>query len=368
MKIKLVDLGKQNLFLKREINKAINKVINGAAFIGTKSNRFITEFESSFAEYLGISYCITCGNGTDAIEIALRALNVGSGDEVIVPSHTWISTAEAVLNAGAKPVFVDTLYDYYTIDPEKIESKITKKTKAIIPVHLYGLPAKMHEIMKVARKHKLKIIEDCAQAHGAEYDGRKAGTYGDISTFSFFPSKNLGAYGDAGCVVTNSRSLAESARLISNHGQNVKNTHLVCGRNSRMDGIQASILKVKLKYLDDWNEERIKLSELYKLYLSDSGHIKCPAAYKYAKHVYHLYVIQTGERDLYRNKLNQNGIETNIHYPRILPLLKPFKKNSGRIKDYANSLEYQERIISLPMYPGLEINKLKKVCKVLRDK
>lgn len=366
MKIKLVDLSKQNLFLKKEINNAIKNVINETAFIGTKSNRFIIDFETSFAEYLGINFCVSCGNGTDAIEIALKTLNIGSGDEVIVPSHTWISTAEAVLNVGAKPVFVDTLYDYYTIDPDKIENKITKKTKAIIPVHLYGLPAKMDEIMKIAGKHKLKIIEDCAQAHGAEYKGKKAGTYGDISTFSFFPSKNLGAYGDAGCIVTNSKNLAESARLISNHGQSVKNTHLVTGRNSRMDGIQAAILKVKLKYLDRWNEERIKLSELYSLYLSDCKHIKCPVTYNNAKHVYHLYVIQTEKRDYYIDLLNQNEIETNIHYPKILPLLKPFRKISGNIKDYNTSFDYQEKILSLPLFPGLQIKELKKVCKVLQ--
>jgi dTDP-4-amino-4,6-dideoxygalactose transaminase len=243
MKIPFVDLKAQYLTVKDDLDAAILKVVSDTAFV---SGRYATVFEGAFAEYIGVENCVAVGNGTDALEIALQAIGVELGDEVIVPANTFIATAEGVSNIGAKPVFVDVDPKTYNIDPAKVEEKITSRTKAVIPVHLYGLPAEMDAVMDIARRHDLKVLEDCAQAHGATYKERKVGTFGDVATFSFYPSKNLGAFGDAGAIVTNDKEVAERARLIANHGQISKNRHTIIGRNSRMDGIQGAVLSVKL--------------------------------------------------------------------------------------------------------------------------
>ena len=267
--IQRVDLKALYLELKEEIDKAVSDCIAESNFI---KGKIVSQFENAFSKYLGLNYCVGCGNGTDALELILKSLNIGIGDEVIVPALTWIATAEAVNNVGAEPIFVDINQDNYTIDVSKIEEKITSKTKAIIPVHLYGCPADMNEIIRIAKEYELFIVEDCAQAHGAEYSGKKVGTFGIAAAFSFFPSKNLGAFGDGGAVVTNNEELANKVRMISNHGQlQTRHLHAVIGRNSRLDSIQASVLNVKLPYLDKWNTNRIKVSQLYKFRLGING-------------------------------------------------------------------------------------------------
>src|SRR5688572_13655014 len=267
MKVPFVDLKAQYLSLKDEFDAAISQVVSQTAFVG---GRYAAAFESEFAEYLGVGHCVAVANGTDAIEIALKAVGIEPGDEVLVPANTFFATAEAVGNIGAIPVFVDCDAATYNIDAAKIEERITSNTKAIIPVHLYGLPADMDAIMPIASKHGFKVIEDCAQAHGATYKGRKVGSFGDAATFSFYPSKNLGAFGDAGAIVTNSAEVADSARLIANHGQPAKNRHTIVGRNSRIDGIQAAVLSVKLKHLDKWLDARRENAAIYNDLLAGS--------------------------------------------------------------------------------------------------
>ena len=253
MKVPFVDLKAQYASIKDEIDAAVLKVMGETAFV---AGRYASAFEDEFAAYIGAEHCIAVANGTDAIEIGLQAARIGPGDEVIVPANTFIATAEGVSNIGATPVFVDIDPETYLLDVSKIEEKITPKTKAIIAVHLYGLPAEMNGIMEIARRNGLKVLEDCAQAHGATCKGQKVGTFADVATFSFYPSKNLGAFGDAGALVTNDTDTAERARLIANHGQISKNRHTIIGRNSRMDGIQAAVLSVKLGRLDGWLENR----------------------------------------------------------------------------------------------------------------
>ncbi|MGA2296787.1 MAG: DegT/DnrJ/EryC1/StrS family aminotransferase [FCB group bacterium] len=359
--IPFVDLQAQYKNIKSEIDDAIADVISDTAFI---SGKYAAKFEEEFAAYLGIKSCVGCGNGTDAIEILLKSFNVGIGDEVIVPAHSWISTSEAVSNVGAKPVFVDIHPDYYTIDVSKIEGKITSKTRAIIPVHLFGLPAEMDEIMKIAQKHKLIVIEDAAQAHGAEYKGKKVGTIGDAAIFSFYPGKNLGAYGDAGCMVTNNEEIATKARMLANHGQLVKHEHKFEGRNSRLDGIQAAILSVKLPYLDKWNEARRLHAELYCKLLSLKN-VKLPSAPAYSKHVYHVFAIQVENRTELIARFKAAGIETLIHYPTPLPFLEAYRHLGHKIDDFPVVSGYTDKLLSLPMFPELTEKQIESVCEVI---
>jgi len=363
VKVPLVDLKAQYQSIKNEIDSAIQECINDSSFIGGER---VHAFEKSFAEFLGIKNCIGCANGTDAIELVLKGLGIGSGDEVIVPAYTWISTAEAPGTVGANPVFVDVVDGLYTIDYAKIEEKISSKTKAIIPVHLYGLPAEMDEIMEIANRHSLKVIEDCAQAHGAAYKGKKVGNFGHASTFSFYPSKNLGAYGDAGCMVTNADDLALQLRMLSNHGQQGKNNHFFEGRNSRLDTIQAMILSVKLQKLDQWTLLRIKNAELYKSKLQGTK-IGLPQNPDYSKHVYHVFVIQIEERDKVINVLAEAGIGTAIHYPLPLPFTKPYEHLGYSPDDFPVSSGMSGKILSLPMYPELTEEQIDFVCDTLLD-
>ena len=353
MKVPFVDLGRQYRNLQQGLDTAIFSVIRDRAFIGNLNNPYVREFEKHFALFTGARYCIACGNGTDALEILIKSIGIGPGDEVIVPSISWIATAEAVSNMGATPVFADIEPDYFTIDPAKIEEKITEQTKAIIPVHLYGHPADMNRIMNIARKYNLKIIEDCAQAHGAGINGQRVGTFGDAGAFSFFPGKNLGAFGDAGCMVTNDPEIADMARMISQHGQpGKKHVHFIEGRNSRMDGIQAAVLDAKLKHLVKWTNLRIEHAASYTKQLSDVP-IVLPKARADYRHVFHLFVIRSDKRNELMAFLKEKNIATAIQYPTALPFLDAYARFHHTEDDFPIAAEYQKQILSLPMFPEL---------------
>lgn len=346
--IPFVDLKAQYLSIKDDIDKAIQDVIEQTAFIG---GTVIKEFEAAFAAYIGTKHCIGCGNGTDSIEILLKAMNIGSGDEVLVPANSWISTSEAVSAIGATPVFVD-VDEFYCINISLAEKKITAKTKAIIPVHLYGHPADMPAVMKLAEKYDLKVIEDCAQSHGAEINGKRTGTWGHAASFSFYPGKNLGAYGDAGAMLTSDDELAAVCRQIANHGQIKKHHHVREGRNSRLDTLQAAILLAKLPYIDNWTKARVKHAGLYNELLRDADVTTAPVR-KNSTHVYHLYVIQTQRREDLQKYLKENGVETALHYPTALPLLPCYAQYNYRSEDFPVAFHNQSRILSLPMYAEL---------------
>ena len=362
MRVPFVDLKAQYMSLKAEFDAAILRVLSETAFV---AGRYAAAFEREFADYLGVKHCIGVANGTDAIEIALLSVGIRSGDEVLVPANTFFATAEAVVNIGAVPVFVDIDAATYNIDPDRIEAAITPLTKAIIPVHLYGLPAEMEPIVQVARKHDLKIVEDCAQAHGATYNGQKVGTFGDAATFSFYPSKNLGAFGDGGAIVTNGDDVEALARAISNHGQLTKNKHSMIGRNSRLDGLQGAILSVKLPHLDGWIEARRSRAALYGKLLAGSG-IALPVEPDGRQHTYHLYVVQVPDRDLVQARLKEAEIETGIHYPTALPFLEPFAKGGHTPSDFPVAHEQMGRLLSLPMYAELSDEMIEHVCATLK--
>ena len=345
MNIPFVDLHRQYLRIKDEIDAAIAGVIQDSAYIGGDR---VTQFEREFAEWLGAEHVVACANGTDSIEMLLDAFGVGPGDEVIVPALSWISTAEAVGTRGATPIFVD-IDATYCIDATKIESKITPRTKGIIPVHLYGCPANMPTIMEIAERHSLFVLEDCAQAHGAMINGRKVGTIGHAASFSFYPGKNLGAYGDAGGVATNDAEIARTVRMIANHGQPQKHTHLIEGRNSRMDGMHAAVLSVKLRHLDQWTAERIAAAARYHELLADSA-LTLPHTPEGFKHVFHLYVVQSENRDDLATKLGDSGVSTAIHYPTPMPAMACYSPLQTPASDYAVAATACQRILSLPMF------------------
>ena len=357
--IPLVDLKKQYKSIKSEIDNSIKDILSNTSFIGGNN---VIGFETNFKKYIGVNHCISCANGTDSIEILLKALDIGKGDEVIVPAISWISTSEAVSSVGAKPVFVDIDPEYYTIDLTKIERATTNKTKAIIPVHLYGQPVDMIKLMAIAKKHNLKVIEDCAQAHGAEFNRKKIGSFGDCASFSFYPGKNLGAYGDAGAMITNDSKIAEKARMIANHGQKEKHNHIIEGRNSRMDSIHAAVLNVKLNYLNSWTNKRIEIAEKYNSLLFKSS-ISCPKKIKNGKHVYHLYVVRSSQRDKLKKELAEKGISSAIHYPTALPFLKCYKNLDNLKKDFPVASLYTKQILSIPIFPELTKKEINFICK-----
>lgn len=358
--IPFVDLGAQYRSIKNEIDKAIEQCIADGNFIKGKA---VELFENRFADYLGAEYCLGCGNGTDALEIILSSLGIGPGDEVIVPALSWISTSEAVNNVGAEPVFVDINPLTYTINTDLIEEKITNKTKAIIPVHLYGCPADMNEIVRIAAMYKINVIEDCAQAHGAEYFDKKVGTFGIASAFSFFPSKNLGAFGDAGAIVTSNQHLYENARKISNHGQlKTKHEHSLIGRNSRLDSLQASILNIKLTHLDIWNLKRINIAAFYLKQLAANKKINLPQIQDNTKHVFHLFVIRCKNRARLAKILDEKKISWAVHYPTPLPFLEAYKYKKHKSSEFPVSSKITNEIISLPMFPELSEYQLNIIC------
>lgn len=361
MKIPFVDLKSQYLSVKNEIDSAIQEVISHTAFVGGQT---VKSFEDAFAGYSGAAYAVGCANGTDAIEIALKAMGIKPGDEVIVPACTWISTAESVSAIGAIPVFADVLPGLYTIDPEDISRKVTSETRAIIPVHLYGLPAEMDEIMDVADKHGLMVMEDCAQAHGATYKGKKVGTFGEAASFSFYPGKNLGAYGDGGAMITDDERIAETMSMICDHGQKGKHNHLIEGRNSRLDGIQAAVLKVKLNHIEKWTDARNGNARYYNEKLADTG-LLIPVIPDYSRHVFHLYVVQVENREQIMKLLGEKGIATGIHYPTPLPYLKAYEKLGHQPGDFPVSYRQKDKILSLPMFPELTREQIDYVCESL---
>lgn len=364
MHIPLVDLKAQYQTIKPEIDATIQDVIEETAFIRGK---YVEKFESEYAKKYGVKHCIGVANGTDAIFIALKMLGIGQGDEVITTASSWIATSETISLTGAKPVFVDIEKDYYTIDPSKIEDKITSKTKAILPVHLYGQPANITAIKKICDEHELFLVEDCAQAHFAEFDEKKVGTFGDAGTFSFFPGKNLGAYGDAGAIITDDDALAEKMRRFANHGSLKKHDHEVEGINSRLDGLQAAVLSVKLKYIDEWNKKRYENASYYTKLLNEVNGISTPKIRKHVSHIFHQYVIRMKKRDELVAFLRKNGIETGIHYPVALPFLKAYDYLGHKPVDFPVAYEYQNEILSLPMYPELNRQMIEQIIKLIHD-
>lgn len=359
-KLPFVDLKAQYKSIKNELDGAIFRCIEDADFI---KGSVVERFEQCFASYIGADHCISCANGTDALEMILNALGIGDGDEVIVPALSWISTAECVSNTGAEPVFIDVNSHDCLIDPSLIEEKITPLTKAIIPVHLYGNPADMHTINEIAKRHNLFVVEDCAQSHGAEINCKKTGTFGIASAFSFFPSKNLGAFGDAGAVITSNPELAEKIRMLSNHGQlKVKHDHKIIGRNSRMDSLQAAVLQVKLRYLDIWNNLRINAAKQYIWYLSGNMKISLPVTQPGHKHVFHLFVIQSENREDLISKLDAENISYGIHYPHPMPFLEAYGYKNLTPSDFPAASAVTGKILSLPIYPEILPEQIKKVC------
>lgn len=363
MHVPFVDLNAQYQSIKESVDDAISNTIRDSSYIGGQS---VKEFEKAFANHIGVKEVIGCANGTDSIEILLQSYGIGAGDEVIVPAASWISTSEAVSTVGAVPIFVDSEDGYFTIDSLLIEKAITPKTKAIIPVHLYGHPADMPAIMKIAYKHKLIVIEDCAQAHGAKINGQFVGSFGHAASFSFYPGKNLGAYGDAGCMATNDIAIAVNARMIANHGQQGKHNHITEGRNSRLDGLQAAILSAKLPMLIEWTEKRIKNAALYTGLLQEAG-IELPESKIDYQHVFHLYVIKINDRESVKQKLADAGIETAIHYPKALPFLECYSGRGFSSADFPVAHRDQDQILSLPMFAELTVEQIGYVVKVIKE-
>ena len=364
MNIPLVDLKTQYLSIKHDIDNAINDVINETSFI---KGKYLTKFENEFAKANNSKFCIGVGNGTDALYIALKALGLGKGDEVITTALSWISTPEAILLCGAKPVFIDINPNTFNLDEKKIESQISSKTKAILPVHLYGQPSEILKIKEISQKHSLYLIEDCAQAHFSKYNDQKVGTFGEIGTFSFYPGKNLGAFGDGGALITNDTSLAERIRRIANHGSLNKHDHMIAGINSRLDGIQAAILSVKLNHIDNWNKKRLEIAKLYSLSLKDIGDIEVPLISSSTKHIFHIYVIKTDHREELKKFLQEKGISTGIHYPKALPFLPPFSHLKNSIEIFKNSYITTNKILSLPIYPELKQNQIEYIINSIKS-
>jgi dTDP-4-amino-4,6-dideoxygalactose transaminase len=362
MKIPFVDLKAQYISIKEEIDQAISNVIQDSAFIGGK---YAKVFEENFAKYIGIKYCIGVGNGTDALYVALKALGIAEGDEVITAANTFIATSEAIAMTGAKTVFIDCDKDTYNINVEKIENVISSKTKAIIPVHLYGLPANMDRIIEIADRHSLLIIEDAAQAHGAAFKGANVGTFGDITCFSFYPGKNLGAYGDAGAVLTDNDELAEKVRMMANHGRKEKYGHQFEGVNSRLDGLQAAVLDTKLKHLEEWTARRREVARMYDEGLNDV--VVTPASMEDSRHVYHLYVVRVKEREKIQTFLSERGVSTGIHYPTPLPFLDAYRHLDHRTSDFPIAYAYKDEILSLPMHGDITNGQVEFVIQSLRD-
>lgn len=360
--IPLVDLEAQYRQIKEDIDAVIGDVVHSRAFI---QGKYVTAFEADFARLQQCDHVIGCSNGTSALFLALMAAGIKAGDEVITTPATFIATAEAICHVGAVPVFVDIDPDTYTINPSLIESRITPKTRAILPVHLYGNPADMDSIMALARDHDLRVIEDCAQAHLATYNSRPVGTFGDAGAFSFYPGKNLGAFGDAGAVITGDPEHAKMIRLLADHGRDSKYIHSIIGYNLRMDGLQGAILLVKLKYLQRWTEQRRSNAHLYSSLLHDIEELQLPISRDGSGHVYHLYVVQVPNRDKVLSHLQENGVAASIHYPVPLHLQPALKYLGHREGDFPVAEHAARHIVSLPMYPELTSEQIEHVCSVL---
>jgi dTDP-4-amino-4,6-dideoxygalactose transaminase len=363
MPVPLADLQLQYQTIKGEIDNAIAAVISDNAFI---RGPYVDAFEREFAEAVETKHCVSCANGTDALFLALTALNVRRGDEVITTAHSWISTSAMITHAGASVVFADTDSTTFTIDPAAIEAAITPRTVGIIPVHLYGQSADLDAITAIARKHKLWVIEDCAQAHLARYKGRQVGTFGDAATYSFYPGKNLGAMGDAGAIVTNDRALAEQMAMLARHGGLTKHQHQVEGINSRLDGMQAAILSAKLPHLPHWTKARQAAAKAYDAELDQIEDVIVPAVAADRSHVYHLYTIQHPRRDALAAHLSANGVQTAINYPIALPFLAAYGRLKHRPEQFPNAFGQQSKILSLPMFAEITPGQQKEVVDLVR--
>jgi dTDP-4-amino-4,6-dideoxygalactose transaminase len=347
MAVPFADLHLQYQSIKDEIDGAIAAVIRDSAFI---RGSYVDDFERKFAAAVEADFCVSCANGTDALYLAMAALKVKPGDEVITTAHSWISTSAMITHAGANVVFCDTERTTFTINPAAIEAAISPRTVGIIPVHLYGQPADMDPIMAIARKHGLWIVEDCAQAHLARYKGRQVGTFGVAGTYSFYPGKNLGAMGDAGAVVTNDAGLAEQMAMLARHGGLVKHQHRIEGINSRLDGLQAAILSAKLPHLARWTEARRAAAKVYGAGLGQMEEVVVPTVAAGRDHVFHLYTVEHPRRDALAAHLNAAGIQTSVNYPTALPFLPAYSRLNARPERFPNAFRAQGRILSLPIF------------------
>ncbi len=361
--IPVIDLKAQYESLRAEVDEAIARVLKRGNFILGEE---VDAFEREFADYCGASFAVGVGSGTDALALALRACEIGEGDEVITVSHTSVATAAAIEMTGAKPVLVEIDPHSYTLDPNRIMSALTPRTRALIPVHLYGLPAEMTPILEIAGQKNLIVLEDCAQAHGARYDGRRVGSLGTLAAFSFYPTKNLGAFGDGGAVLTNDAELAGRLRLLRQYGWEERYISRIKGFNSRLDDLQAAILRVKLRSLDAWNQRRRALAELYRQLLKDME-LSLPAVPEKAEHVFHQYAIRHSKRDQLKAFLKRRGIQTLIHYP--VPIhLQPAYQNLGyRAGDLPVTERTAREILSLPMYPELSEASVQRIAEAVLE-
>lgn len=362
--IHLIDLESQYKKIEKEVHSKIKKVVASSHFILGEE---VEKFEEEFAKYCGTKYCVGLDNGISALELGMRALGIKNGDEVITPVNSFIASSSSISFTGATPVWVDCDEKTYNIDISKIESKITKKTKAIMPVHLYGQIADMDKIINIAKKHKLFIIEDACQAHGAVYKGKKAGSFGDFAAFSFYPGKNLGAYGDGGAIVTNNKKIYNIIKTMRNYGQSKKYYHDYLAWNRRLDALQAGVLRIKLKCLDEWNKKRKENAQTYISLLKGVNKIVLPFIEDHNEHVYHLFVIRTKKRDQLKAYLSSKGIETGIHYP--IPIHKQKAYKTSVLKDYKFPVaeEYAKEILSLPMCPELKKSDIRHICHEIKN-
>jgi dTDP-4-amino-4,6-dideoxygalactose transaminase len=360
--IPFVDLKAQYRALAPDIQPAITRVMERCDFILGEDVRL---FEEEFAAFCRAPHCVAVADGTDALRLALEACGIGPGDEVITCTHTFIATVLAITHVGAKPVLVDCEQDFYNIDVAQIERAITPRTKAILPVHLYGQPADMDPILDLARRHNLRVIEDACQAHGAEYKGRRCGTLGDMAAFSFYPGKNLGAYGDGGAVVTTRKDLADRVWLLRNYGQKVKYEHVCKGTNSRLDTVQAAILRVKLRHLDQWNEARRRAAESYQRLLGSTA-LKTPRTADFAKHVFHLYVVRTAMRAQLQASCDRHKVSWGIHYPVPIHLQPAYADLGWSRGSFPVAESVANEILSLPMYPEITDAQIERVAEACR--
>jgi dTDP-4-amino-4,6-dideoxygalactose transaminase len=363
MKVPFVNLRLLHAEIEQELAEVFSRVLKNSSFVLGPE---VEQFERDYAAYCGTEHCVAVNTGTAALHAVLVALGVGPGDEVITVPHTFIATAEAITAVGATPVFVDIDPNSFCMDPRQLESAITAKTRAIIPVHLYGQTADMDPINTIAERHQIPVIEDACQAHGAEYKGRKAGSLGLAGCFSFYPGKNLGACGEGGAVTTNDATLAQRMRMWRDHGSCKKYEHKFAGHNMRMEGLQGGILAVKLKYLDRWNAQRREAALHYASALAGTQ-ITLPTEMPYGKHVYHLFVVQSDDREALRRQLSEAGIESGLHYPIPLHMQEAYRHLGYNEGDFPVSEKVKDRILSLPMYPGLEIAAIQQVAAELQE-
>lgn len=364
MQVPFVDLNAQYQTIKVEIDQAISDVISSSSFV---RGPFVESFEENYAKMMQAEHCISCSDGTAALYIAMKALGLRSGDEVITTAHSWISTSETITQAGGSVVFCDTDPEAYTIDPKEIEAKITPRTVGIVPVHLFGQPADMGAIMDLARKNGLWVIEDCAQAHLATFNGQQVGTFGNVATWSFYPGKNLGAMGDAGAITTNDPALARTMARFARHGGLVKGSHEIEGINSRLDGLQAAILGVKLPYLTGWTRRRQEAAAIYKEQLGGVGDVVLPFECPDRSHVWHLFVIRHPMRDALATFLRNRGVQTVINYPIALPFLEAYKRLNHKTQEFPNSYSNQSTILSLPIFAEITKQQIEYVCSSIQE-